>query len=168
MRNIMKWVALGTAWVFLAGVDSCSAQFNGPTFVTDLQLQNTAGTQRREFAPGETIVMQLTVRNRGRTSAILQFTTGHQFDFVTVDDSTSNVRWRWSAGKEFIQGTSELEFEAGETKTFTVNWNQVADTGQVVGPGNYEARGVLMFSEFASNPLKENQLGSPVRSFAIR
>ncbi|NJO12877.1 MAG: hypothetical protein HC872_04770 [Gammaproteobacteria bacterium] len=160
VRILTRLMAVAVAWTFLAGVDSCSSsQLTGPTFVTDLKLKNAAGVERSEFALGEPLTLELTVRNRGRTEAILQFSSGHQFDFVALDGGTSRVRWQWSRGKEFVQGTTELQFEAGETKTFVVSWNQVDGTGQAVAPGNYEARGVLLFAEFR----RRSVAGAPAR-----
>ena len=169
LTTLGKLVALILVCTFTLGADSCSSTPGAnPTFVADLVLKNAAGAVRQEFAPGEPITMELTVRNRASTEAILQFATGHQFDFVVVDAGTSRVRWRWSHGKAFTQAITELEFGPQETKTFVVTWNQNDDAKLPVSVGNYEARGVLIFAEFDVNPLAPNQLGSPVRAFTIR
>ncbi len=168
-QSVLKLIALAVVWTFTAGADSCSATTKSdPTFVADLVLKNAAGAVRQEFAPGDPITMELTVRNRSNTEAILQFATNQQFDFVVVDSGTSRTRWLWSFGKAFLQGTTELEFAPNQTRTFVVTWDQLDNARLPVSVGNYEARGVLLFAEFAFNPLAPSQLGSPVRVFTIR
>ncbi len=165
-------LALGAIWTFTAGATSCSVgdddEIGGPTFVTDLTLKNAAGNVTDQFAPGETITLELTVRNRSDLEAVLEFASGQQFDFVVLDSGTSRVRWKWSQGKAFTQATSELLFAPGQTRTIAVQWDQRDDDGLPVALGNYEARGVLIFGQFASDPLFPHQLGSPLRRFTIR
>lgn len=168
LRNIAKAAILVVVCAFTAGGTSCNTDGDiGPTFVTDLVLKNPAGQLRQEFANGEAITLELTVRNRTSTDVVVQFDSGHQFDFVVVDAGTSRVRWKWSSDKAFTQATTELLFAPGQTRTFTTTWNQVGDDRQPVGTGNYEARGALLFSEFRVNPLAQHQLGSPLRAFRI-
>lgn len=165
-------LVVGAIWTFTAGATSCSVgddgEFGGPTFVADLTLRNAAGNVDDEFAPGETITLELTVRNRSDLEAVLEFTSGQQFDFAVLDSGTSRVRWKWSRGKAFTQANSELVFAPDQTRTITVQWDQRDDAGLPVAPGNYEARGVLIFGQFASDPLFPHQLGSPLRRFTIR
>jgi len=164
---------LGAIWTFTAGATSCSVggddgEFGGPTFVTDLTLRNSAGTVASEFSPGETITLELTVRNRSDLEAVLEFTSGQQSDFVVLDSGTTRVRWKWSHGKAFTQATTDLVFAPDQTRTITVQWDQRDNDGLAIAPGNYEARGVLIFGRFASDPLFPHQLGSPLRRFTIR
>lgn len=169
---VARFLVLGTIWTFTAGATSCSVsddgEFGGPTFVTDLTLRNSAGNVTDQFAPGETITLELTVRNRSDLDAVLEFASGQQFDFVVLDSGTSRVRWKWSQGKAFTQANSELLFAPDQTRTISVQWDQRGNDGQPVALGNYEARGVLIFGQFASDPLFPHQLGSPLRRFSIR
>lgn len=168
---IARLLAIASIWLLTVAATSCStddSEFGGPTFATDLTLRNAAGNATQEFAPGEPITLELTVRNRSSNEAILQFASGHQSDAVVLDSGTSRVRWKWSHGKAFTQATSELAFAPEEVKTVTLVWNQVGNDGFPVGPGNYEARGVLLFGQFATDPLALHQLGSPLRPFTIR
>jgi hypothetical protein len=168
LRNIAKAAILIVVCAVTAGATSCNTDGDiGPTFVTDLVLRNSAGQVRQEFGNGEPITLELTVRNRTNTDVVVQFDSGHQFEFLVVDAGSSRVRWKWSSDKAFIQATTELLFEPGQTHTFTTVWNQVGDDKQLVGPGNYEARGALMFSELRASPLAQHQLGSPLRPFRI-
>jgi hypothetical protein len=159
LRNLGKATTLIAVCAVTAGATSCNTAGEvGPTFVTDLTVRNPAG---------EPVALELTVRNRTDTDVVVEFDSSHQFDFVVVDAGSSRVRWRWSTGKAFTQATTELEFAPGQTRTFTTTWNQVGDDGQAVAAGDYEARGVLLFSEFRTNPLAPHQLGSPLKTFRI-
>lgn len=165
---LLKLAAVAVVWTFTAGATSCSSDsMGGPTFVTDLVIRNAAGAVDNQFARGEPVTFELSVRNRTRQEAVLQFSTGHQFDFVVLDDGTRNVRWKWSHGKAFLTVATEIEFAAGETKLFQVTWDQRDNDTQQVPAGEYEARGVMMFSQFATDPLFSSQLGSPLRAFTV-
>jgi hypothetical protein len=168
MNILAKTAVLAVTFALTAGATTCnSGDPLGPTFVTDLVLRNAAGQQRTEFARGEPITFELTVRNRTDSEVVIQFGSGHQWEFITLDAGTSRVRWRWSSDKAFIQSTSELTFAPGQTHTFTAAWDQAGNDKQPVGPGNYEARGLLLFEEFTTNPLAQHQLGSPLKAFRI-
>lgn len=173
-RFLSRFLPLVIVCTFTAGADSCSSGGNpGPTFVTDIALKDAAGVVQREFAPGEPITLELSVRNRTRTEAVLEFPSGHQFDFAAVDPGQSpfvpdQIRWLWSRGRAFTLARTEIRFAPEETKTFTVIWDQLDDARLPLDPGNYEARGVMVFGEFAADPLIPHQLGSPLRPFTIR
>jgi hypothetical protein len=165
---LLRLVAVALVWIFTAGATSCSSDnVGGPTFVTDLVVRNAAGAADNQFARGEPVTFELSVRNRTRQEAVLQFSTGHQFDFVVLDDGTRNVRWKWSHGKAFLTIATEIEFAPGETKIFRVTWDQLDNDFQQVPGGEYEARGVMMFPQFKDDPLFSSQLGSPLRQFTI-
>jgi hypothetical protein len=168
LRNIAKAATLVAVCAVTGGATSCNTDGAiGPTFVTDLVLRDSAGQARQQFANGETIVLELTVRNRTNTEVVVQFDSAHQFEFLVVDAGSSRARWMWSSDKAFAQFVTELAFAPGQTHTFTTTWDQVGDDRQAVGPGNYEARGALVFSELRANPLAQNQLGSPLKAFRI-
>ncbi len=169
MQGLLRLMCLVIVCMFTAGATSCSTDGEsvGPTFVTDLTIKNAAGAITQSFTPGEPITFELSVRNRTRSEAILQFPSTHQSDFVVID-SASRVRWLWSRDRAFPAVITELEFAPEETKTSSFVWDQVGDGGLPLSPGNYEARGVLVFAEFAVDPLAPHQLGSPLRPFTIR
>lgn len=155
-----------------ASTDSCSLSNGGggdnPNFVTQLQLQDIDGQITDSFARGDTITMVMTVRNRLGTDATIQFPTARQSDFVVVRQDTNDVIWKWSTGRTFSQTPSELNFAAKQSLTFTFNWNQMDDNGNPVPSGDYEARGVLVYSDFDTNPLKSNPQGSTLMRFTVR
>jgi len=174
VQGFLKFLCLALVCAFTLGADSCSSgDETGPTFVTDLTLKDVSGVVSQSFARGEPITMELSVRNRLRTPTVLQFSSGYQSDFIVVGPGGSSfpanqVRWRWSFNRSFVQSLTEVEFAAEETKIITVTWDQRDNAGLQVSSGNYEARGVMVFSEFPFDPLAPHQLGSPLRAFTIR
>lgn len=158
-----------------ATTESCSIRdaigggsSNNPDFVTQLQLKNANAQITDTFNLGDDITMVLTVRNRLTTGATVEFTSGRQSDFVVVRENTSDVVWKWSTDQTFGTAATTLTFQAGETKTFEVDWDQVGDNDLQVPAGTYEARGVLFYDGFDTDPLKTNQLGSTLVRFTIR
>jgi hypothetical protein len=113
--------------------------------------------------------MILTVRNRRDTTQTIDFTDSRTSDFVVVRANTSTVVWQLSKETAAPSPTATtLSFAAGESKTFTTTWNQLDSSGgDQVRAGNYEARGVLVFDGFDTNPLRASQRGSPLESFTI-
>ena len=139
------------------------------SFVADLALINVAGEETDTFDFGERIEMQLTVRNTSDTTAQVDFPTTRTSDFVVVTQNSNAVLWKWSTNQPvFGQTLTTLVFQPGETKTFTVTWDQIGDNGVAMNPGTYEARGVLVYSDFDISPLKTNNMGSSPKQFTIR
>lgn len=137
-------------------------------FVAALTVQDAGGQITDTFERGETIQFVLTVRNELETTATIEFPSARTSDFVVVRNGSAEVVWQWSDDQPaFAQVLTELEFAPLETKTFTATWNQTGETGVQVRTGTYQARGVLVFSGFDSDPLQENQQGSPLESFTI-
>jgi hypothetical protein len=141
---------------------------NGPTFTTNLVLRDSAGARTTAFTRGETITFELTVRNR--TTDTVRLEDGHppDSDFVVFDDGTDDVRWQRNEGRAFPAVVAPIVFAPGETRTFTVEWDQVLIDGRMLGVGDYEARGVIPFAAFATDPLAPSDLGSNLVAFSVR
>jgi hypothetical protein len=181
--NAPRWSGLLPRLLTVVGVlaicmgstsKSCSVVTSGGSgssgdmsFVVHLQLQDINGDVTDTFQSGEQINMVMTIRNRLSTSASVEFPTARQSDFVVVQENSSNVAWKWSDGRTFAQVQTKLDFAAGEIKTITVTWDQVGADNLQVRAGTYEARGVLVYSNFDTNPLAENQLASTLERFTI-
>lgn len=141
---------------------------NNPDFVTTLQLQDASGNVTDTFERDELIQMILTIRNRTNDTQTLTFDTSRQSDFVVVRESTDNVVWQQSDRDEAPSNTtSTLEFAPNQVRTITTTWDQIETDGSRVSTGAYEARGVLIFDGFDSNPLRASQLGSQLERFTI-
>ncbi len=133
-----------------------------------LTLQEPGGQSTDTFERGEPIELVLTVRNELETAAIVEFPSTRTFDFVVLREGTAEVVWQWSDDQPlFQQIPSEIEFAPEETQTFRRTWNQTGTSGVQVRTGTYEARGVLVFSGFDTDPLQENQQGSALVRFTI-
>jgi Intracellular proteinase inhibitor len=138
-------------------------------FATALTLQDAGGQITDTFVRGDQIQLVMTVRNELETTARVQFQTSRTFDFVILEDGTDDIVWQWSRDQTAQQTPTEMVFAPLETKTFTQIWNQVRSTsGLPVRTGTYEARGVLVFDGFDSDPRAENQMGSALVRFTIR
>jgi len=133
----------------------------GPTFTTTLLLKDAAGTVKTSFQSGEVITFELTVRNRTTGAVQLDFASGQQYDFFAFNGGTRNVAWLWSSTALFTMAATRLEFAAGESKVFAVNWAQTA------ARGSYEGRGAMIFDQLHDNPQAPHQLGSTLVPFTI-
>jgi hypothetical protein len=146
---------------------SSGSSGSDPSFVVHLQLEDVNGSGSDTFQTGDPITMVMTIRNRLSTSASIDFPTARQSDFVVVQADTANVVWKWSDSRTFPQTQTTLDFAAGETKTVTVTWDQIGTDNLQVVTGSYEARGVLVYSNFDTSPLEANQQGSTLERFTI-
>jgi hypothetical protein len=175
-----RLLVLGAVWVVTGGSQySCSSDGtgrisnrdldsgDGPTFTTTLVLRDTAGAETYTFQRGETIRFELTVRNRTDTAVHVQFPSPLQGDYVVFNDGGNTPRWQASEGRVFAAVVTEVVFEPHESKIFAAEWNQETRNGTLLERGNYEARGVLWFDGFATNPLATHELGSTLRAFTV-
>ena len=139
-----------------------------PSFVAHLELRDLNGEITDTFERRDQVTLVLTVRNRLDTAASAEFPSTRTSDFVVVRENTEDVVWKWSDDQAaFSQIPTTLDFLPGETKTFTATWNQTSAAGVQVSSGTYEARGVLVYTGFDSNPLQSNQMGSTLERFTI-
>lgn len=136
-------------------------------FVTSLTLQNPSAQITDVFERDEQIEFVMTVRNELDRTAIIEFPTTRTFDFVVLREGTDEIVWQWSEDQPIQQTPSEIEFAPEETQTFRATWDQISNLDVQVRPGTYEARGVLVFRGFDSNPREQNQQGSTIQRFTI-
>ena len=148
--------------------DDDGGNTDDPSFATTLELRNARGEIADRFDRSELIDMTLTVRNRLNSTVEVDFDTTRTSDFIVVEENTNDVVWKWSDDQgPFADIETPLEFAPGQIQTFTVTWNQQGDSGNQVRAGTYEARGVLVYDDFDSNPLRSNQMGSTLVRFTI-
>lgn len=137
-------------------------------FSTTLTLHDSSGVTTTSFVFGEPIRFDLEVRNLSDQSVTLTFSDAQIYDFVVLDENSVQVRWRWSDNMTFPPVVTQLVFQPYSSKAYSVLWNGVLDNGTQLPPGNYRARGVLVFDQFASDPLAASDKGSPLVSFTVR
>lgn len=140
----------------------------GVTFSTNLTLRDATGVASSSFRFGEPIRFDLEVRNRTPQTVNLVFDDAQIYDFVVLNAANSRVLWRWSDGMTFAQVVTELTFEPFSSKTYSVTWNGILGDGTQLPPGNYRARGALVFDAFASDPLASHEQASPLVDFSVR
>jgi Intracellular proteinase inhibitor len=138
------------------------------TFSTTLELRDSAGVATTSFVFGEQIRFDLEVRNQSAQVVTLNFPDAQIYDFVVLDSDSARVRWRWSDNMSFPQVATQLRFEPNSSKAYSVLWDGVLSDGTQLPPGDYRARGVLVFNEFASDPIAADDLGSPLVNFTVQ
>jgi len=108
-------------------------------------------TDRRQYQPGETIVMQMKIANPTEKPVKLQFTSGKTYDFAVRDQAGQEV-WRWSAGQVFTQALQQKMLAPQETYVVEARWTiPTGDTETALAPGLYKVQGDIT-SEIASYP----------------
>jgi hypothetical protein len=156
---IARLLVLGAvALVTMGAQSSCSSSYgdgarmddptngsgDGPTFTATLVLKDSSGRVTDRFRRGELITMELTVRNHTDFVQRLSFADANHEDFLVFDAGTPRLRWRWTDGKAFAQVVTEVTFEAQQSQTLSVTWDQVLASGAMLEIGRYEARGMMM------------------------
>ena len=156
--RIMRASGLLMCAALLLGTSQCQKNVANPlNFVTNLSVLDANGNPAGSFSRGQSITLQLTVRNRSNGVQTLWFNTGEQFNFVAVNAGTTNVLWTSDNGGGFTQAFTNLTFQPGQSQTFTVTWNQTDNLGQLISSGNYEVFGGLTVFNTAG-------AGSPVNN----
>jgi hypothetical protein len=138
------------------------------TFRATLLLRDVSGVVTDDFVFGEQIRFDLTIENRTDREMRVQFPDAQTHDFLVVDNGTQRIRWQWSDGQAFAQVATELVFAPNESKTFTVLWNGVLSDGTQLPPGNFQARGLMVYDGYETNPLAPSDFSSPLVPFRVR
>ncbi len=141
---------------------------NGPRFVTQLVLRNSAGTESYTFQRGDLITFELSVRNRTNQTVTLADCCPPDREFFVFEAGSRSLRWKWTEGRAFPAVLEDLVFGPQETKIFMAEWNQVTRSGEMIAAGGYEARGAVPFVQVQADPLAPGELASNLRSFAVR
>lgn len=103
----------------------------------------------RDYARGQPIGLQLSVRNTSGHPVSMSFDTDQEFDFVVQRElNLLFVRiplevWRHSGNKVARKQPHSLTIMPGEEKIFRAKWNQVDGSGRQVKPGRYVISGYV-------------------------
>lgn len=158
MSRLFRLAAALFAVSLLLGNTNCTKNnaSDAPQFVTSLAVENTSNQPVSAFAQHEPVQLVLTVRNRSGSAQKLFFNTSEMVNFAVVNAGTADVVWTCDgtstsctpasgnpAGSDAGSGFTELDFAAGETKTFTFTWDQTDNSGVQLGTGSYEVLGGL-------------------------
>jgi Intracellular proteinase inhibitor len=85
-----------------------------------------------------------TVTNAGKVSVTLQLLGRTPTADFRISDSRDRPVWSLLRGQTMLGALRLYPLEAGKSLTFRQVWNQHADTGVLVPPGEYQIRGVLL------------------------
>jgi hypothetical protein len=140
----------------------------GSTFRSVLTLRNVSGTETSNFVFGEQIRFEFEIKNQSTETMHILFSTAQQTDFLVVDAGTTQIRWMWSETQDFAMGSTELIFNPGETKFFTLVWDGTLVDGTHLPPGSFQARGLLVYAGYETYPLKPSEFASPLVPFTVR
>lgn len=157
LRQVLRAAALGLLAAALLGNTQCQSNAsgigpNGPNFVTTLAVEDASGNAASSFSQGQQIQFVLSVRNRSTLAQTVSFNNAQQTNFAVLDSGSATEVWTWSLSQSFDQSQTSLTWQAGETKTFTVTWNQVNDSNQLLSPGSYEVIAGLTCANSNSSP----------------
>ena len=117
---------------------------------TSLVLKDNFSQESNIFTQGGSIEFYLTATNTTNNVVTLNFNSSQQYDFYILNNSSYEI-WRWSDDKLFAAALSGISFQAGETKIFSVVWDQKLSTGKNIQIGNYIAKGSLLNQSELSN-----------------
>ena len=93
-------------------------------------------TDKREYAPGDTIAVTLTVVNASDQSVSLEFMSGQRYDLMIRTAENRDV-WRWGLTRGFPQVLGSMSLDPGARKDYTEVLNED------LSPGTYTLVGVL-------------------------
>ena len=150
------------------GTDDGADIIGSPTFSTTLTLRDSSGVATTSFVMGEPIRFDLEVLNRTSRTVSLQFPDGQMYDVYVFPADSPQILWRWGADKAFPQVVTELSFPPDSSKAWLLDWNAALADGTQLPAGNYRARGYLVSTDFDTDPLRSDELASPVVHFTIR
>lgn len=112
-------------------------------------LYFTLRMDARDYARGQPIGLQLSVRNTSGHPVSLSFDSDQEFDFVVQRElNLLFVRiplevWRYSGSKAPRKRPHTLTIMPGDEKIFRAKWNQVDGSGRQVKPGRYVISGYV-------------------------
>lgn len=92
-------------------------------------------TDRSRYAPGDSLLLTLTVANRSTAAVTLPFSSGQRYDF-TISTGTT-ILWRWSDDQLFIQMLGEERLAPGAELVYRER------AAAPAAPGTYRVTGML-------------------------
>ena len=127
-------------------------------FSVALTVQDTQGAATSTFSPGETVVFVVVVTNLATSPATLHYPDSQLYDF-DVSENSGRHAWTWSNGGYFLQVITDVEYDALQTRVYSVEWTQVGDDGEDAGAGSYEVQALLP----CRNPMTSNRVSFEIR-----
>ncbi|HVC38154.1 MAG TPA: hypothetical protein VNF46_07110 [Gammaproteobacteria bacterium] len=150
MRHLSTSLFMVLCAALLLGNSQCqnNSASSSPTFVTTMAVEDANGNPETSFSSGQTIQFVLNVRNRtGSDQTIYMNICFPKYEFVvlTAGTSTAVATPLGPGGIVCLAiGVGPVTFPAGQTASFTFDWDQTDTNGQLVATGSYEVMGGLI------------------------
>jgi hypothetical protein len=93
---------------------------------------------------GEPVPLVFTVTNVGRTPVTLQLLGRAPTADFRISDSRGRLVWSRLRGQTLLGALRLFPLDGGKSLSFREVWNQRADAGPPVAPGEYLIQGVLL------------------------
>jgi hypothetical protein len=156
MRHLLRISFMILCSVLLLGNSQCQNSSNSttPVFVTTMNVEDANGNPTSSFSSGQTIQFVLNVRNRTDSDQTIYMNVCFpKYEFIVLTAGTSNaVASPLGPGGIICNaiGVGPVNFPAGQTAMFTLDWDQTDVNGRLVAPGSYEVMGGLICYNSAS------------------
>ncbi|SCZ66479.1 BsuPI-related putative proteinase inhibitor [Thiohalomonas denitrificans] len=120
-------------------------------FQTELKLMDQNKNETYQFSLAEPIIFEISITNITDDPQTLTATSTQVHEFIVAPAGETQPLWHWSFNKGFATVITELNFAAGETKTYSETWYQIDDHGYAVNAGDYVAQGFMWTTQEAAN-----------------
>lgn len=85
-----------------------------------------------EIEQGESLEFTLLVTNQSFDPITLKFDSGQIFDFSALRQGADALVWNWAHDQVFTQQLREIELDAGESRSYMVEWDGRDNDGEPV------------------------------------
>ncbi len=126
----------------LLALGSCDNNGSDGSIEIELLTKNQNGQAVNEFALGENISFELTLRNKTKNDYVMNFADGGQFGFHVLNDARSHV-WLWGADINVIAAFTQIIVRPDDLVQKTIVWDQMLSNGENIPPGRYIVEGAF-------------------------
>lgn len=102
-----------------------------------------ATANKSTFRTGEIVHLKVTATNTDDRPRKLTLPSGQTFDVTITPTGKEAPKWKWSHGKMFTMAIRYVELKPGEQLTFSTEWNQTDNEGQVMPRGKVDVNAIL-------------------------
>ena len=137
-------------------------------FVSEVEIQDVNGQAIDAAGRGSDVDVVLSIRNRSDAETTLEFDSTRRSDFLVLNAAGEVVRI-WSSQRSFSPTVTTEDFDAGERKTFEMEWSDLSgDNGDPLPAGEYEVQAwAATEEEDGIDNLSPGPLRSTLKTFEI-
>lgn len=152
MNKLLRAALLtGTVVIFCGAVslhvcagEPASGSIRSGIQAGEIEVRTTAN--KDSFRMGSMVHFTVTAVNTGDTPRSLTFPTGQNFDITVTPTGKDAPQWQWSRDKMFTMIVRDVTLQPGQKLTFTTEWNQEDNDGNMMPRGEVEVRTKLCSS----------------------